>query len=96
MSTFLAWTIVGFAAIIVACFAHDESGTTMARSKFVFLSLISVGSLPIGYVAFWALANQHPSFSLTFTFQLGVCLWVTAAAYSFVCTLAQRDIAPSN
>ena len=43
--------IVGITAVAVACLAHDLTGTTMARSKFVFVTLATVGAFSISYIA---------------------------------------------
>ncbi len=87
--------IIGLVAVVVACFAHDLTETSLPRAKFVFLSLIGVGSVPLGYTALWVVAGQHPDFSLRPGVVFGLTLWVTALAYASLHTLCMKDEAPS-
>lgn len=96
MSNLPLLIVMGLVAIVVACIVHARIDTTLPRAKFVFLSLVGTGSLPIGYVAVWAVANQRPDFSLVPFFTVGATLWVTALAYSVLFILSRKDIAPSH
>ncbi len=88
---------IGFIAVIIACFVHGQTDTMMPRSKFVTLALYGVGSMSLGYVALWVIAGQRPlDFSLTPFAVFGLTLWVTAAVYSTIFTLLQKDTAPSR
>ena len=87
--------ILGMVAVAAACFAHSIVDTTLPRAKFVFLTLTGVGTLPLGYVALWAVTGQHPDFSLAPFVAFGFTLWVTALAYASLHTLCMKDEAPS-
>lgn len=87
---------LGIIAVVIACFVHGRVDTTLPRAKFVFLSLAGVGSLPLGYVALWVLADQQPlDFSLAPIATFGLTLWVSALVYSVFYILLQKDTAPS-
>ena len=88
--------IVGITAVAVACLAHDLTGTTIARSKFVFVTLATVGAFSFSYIAVWVLADQHPGFSLAPFAIFGCTMWVTALAYSALVVLCLKDTAPSH
>ena len=87
--------IIAVIAVVAACLVHSFVDTTLPRAKFVFLSLTGVGSLPLGYVALWALAGQHPDFSLAPAVTFGLTLWATALVYASLHTLCMEDEAPS-
>lgn len=88
--------IVGIAAVAIACYAHSLTDITVVRSKFVFVSLASAGTLSLMYVAAWVVANQHPGFSLAPFAIFGCTMWVTALAYSALVVLCLKDTAPSH
>ena len=96
MSNLPLLVIIGVIAILVLCFVHGRVETAMPRSKFVVLSLFGLGSLPLGYVALWVIADQQPSFSLVPFVAFGATLWATALTYSVVSVLLKKDIAPSH
>ena len=96
MSALVVYPTIGFAAIVCACFAHDRICTRMVRAKFVALTLLTLGSVALCYVAIWVLAMQHPMFSLRTILGFGLTMWATMAVYCTVVVLCKRDIAPST
>lgn len=96
MSALLVTIVTVGAAIVLLCTAHELSGSTMLRSKFIVINLMCFGSLPFVYAGFWFLADQQPPFDLTPYLGIGLELLVVAFIYSATYTLTRRDIAPSH
>ena len=86
---------VGVVAVLVLCFLHGRVEAKMPRAKFVFLTLIGLGSLPIGYALLWVLAGDRPDFDLWPSVTFGLTLWASALAYSALVTLLLKA-APSK
>lgn len=95
MSALVVWSAVGLGAVAIACIVHAQIGTTMVRAKFVVLTLLTLGSLALGYVAIWPLAKQYPTFSLAPILGFGLTMWATMGVYSTLVVLCKRDRAPS-
>lgn len=96
MSTFLVWSLIGLAAVVVSCYVHSHVDTEMPRAKFVFCTLATVGMVALSYTALWAVAGQHPDFSFAPIAGFGLTMVITALVYSACYVLSQRDIAPSR
>jgi hypothetical protein len=95
MSALVVYTAMGLVAVLAACFVHGQVNTSMARAKFVVLTLMTLGSLALGYVAIWPLAKQYPTFSLAPILGFGLAMWAATGAYSTIVVLCKRDRAPS-
>lgn len=96
MSALVVYPAIGFAAVLCACFAHGRVRTRMVRAKFVALTLLTLGSAPVCYVAIWLIARQDATFSLRPILGFGLTMWATTAVYCTVVVLCKRDIAPST
>ena len=96
MSALVVYPAVGLGAVLVACFVHGQVDTPMVRAKFVVLTLLTLGSLALGYVAIWPLAKQYPTFSLAPILGFGLTMWAATGAYSTLVVLCKRDRAPST
>ena len=96
MSALVVWSVIGLGVVTGACLAHSQVDSPMARAKFVVCTLLTLGSLALGYVAIWPLAKQHPTFSLGPILGFGLTMWITAGAYSILVVLCKGDKAPST